>query len=246
MERDDLLKKNWHNVWELERIREVAENSPVFNMVSDVLSEYPKESRILDAGSGLGRWVFYFQRRGYKGYGIDIVPEAVRRCREYAAKQNLNCRFLAGDIRNMSFPENYFKAITSFGAIEHFPESLEALKEFYRVLEKGGTCLVTVPNIYSVRTFFTRPLLNIIKSPKLGYQGEERSFSPAKLAEMMKKAGFYNIKYGILPDGDFLGECYRFIPLIGNPVFSLCRRISFWIERRQSKLGHTSYCIGKK
>ncbi len=246
MAKNDFLKKDWHNVWELEKIKEVALSAPVCKTVSDILSHYPKGSSVLDAGSGLGKWVFYCQRKGYQGYGIDIVPKAVERCLRYASRQGLGCCFSAGDIRSMPFSDNSFEVVMSFGAIEHFSDSIKALEEFYRVLKKGGTCLVTVPNIYSVRTFFTRPLLNILKSPKLGYQGREKSFSPSRLCGMMKKAGFNNFECGIMPDGDLLGECYKFIPLIGGPLFSLSRRISFWIERRQSKLGHTSYCIGKK
>ena len=240
------LEKDWGNVWELEEIKEITEKAPFDKVVSDILSKYQKGSRVLDAGSGLGKWVFNWQRKGYQAYGIDIVFEAVKRSREYAKKNNLDCQFLVGDVRKMPFSDNFFDFIFSYGTIEHFPESPQAIKEFCRVLKEGGTCLVTTPNVYSVRTFLTRPILKILKNPQLGYQGYEKSFTPKKLFKMMEKVGFKELKCGILPDGILLGDFYKFIPLLGKYLSLLPKKISFWVENHQSILGHTSYCIGVK
>lgn len=245
MERD-YLKENWANVWELERVEEASTKDSAFKKVSKIISGVKRGAKILDAGSGLGRWVFYFQKRGYKGFGVDIVPGAIKRAREYAKKNNLDCNFKVADIRSLPFPDEFFSAIFSFGAIEHFSESSKAIEEFYRTLKKGGKCFITVPNVYSARTFLTRPILSILKNPKLGYQGYEKSFTPQKLARMIEKAGFKKIKCGILPDGSFLGEFYKFIPTIGPKIFSLTQKISFWIESKQSIFGHTAFCIGEK
>lgn len=240
------IEKDWENVWRLEKMKKVTEKDSAYKMVRDVLFKYPKGSRILDAGSGLGQWVFYWQRKGYLAYGIDIVSEAVKRCQEYAKLNNLDCQFLIEDIRDMPFSDNFFDAIFSFGTIEHFKESSQALKEFYRTLKKRGTCFITTPNVHSVRTFITRPILKILKNPNLGYQGFEKSFTPKQLSKMMGEAGFKELQFGILPDGVLLGDFYKFIPIIGKYLSFLPRKISFWIESHQSKLGHTSYCIGVK
>ena len=92
------LEKIWENVWRLEKIEEITENDPAYKIIRDILLRYPKGSQVLNAGSGLGRWVFYFQKSGYRAYGIDVAYDAVRRCQEYAKLNNLNCRFLVGDI----------------------------------------------------------------------------------------------------------------------------------------------------
>lgn len=246
MARDNSLEKDWENVWELEEIVEINKKDPAYQIVLDILSKCPKGSKILDAGSGLGRWVFFCQRKGYDSYGIEIVTKALERSKEYAKSENLDCRFLIGDVRRLPFPNNFFDVILSFGTIEHFLESQKAIKEFYRTLKEGGTCFVTTPNVYSARSLITRPILNILKNPKIGYQGYEKSFTPKKLAEMMREAGLKEIKFGILPDGTFLGEFYKFIPFIGKYLLYLARKISFWVESHQSKLGHTSFCIGNK
>lgn len=240
------LEKDWENVWRGESIQEITKDDPAYKLVGGILLKYPNGCRILDAGSGLGRWVFYWQGTGCKAYGIELVAKAVERSKEYAQKNNLGCQFIIGDVRNMPFSDNFFDIVMSFGTIEHFLDSSKAVKEFYRVVKKGGTCLVTCPNIYSARSLITRPILNILKSPKFGYQGYEKSFRPRVLAKMMEEAGFKEIKFGILPDGALLGEFYKFIPIIGKYLFCLMRKISFFIEKRQSILGHTSYCWGIK
>ena len=33
----------------------------------------PREGKILEAGAGRGRWVFYLRRRGYDGVGMDLA-----------------------------------------------------------------------------------------------------------------------------------------------------------------------------
>jgi len=240
------LKDDWGKVWERADMFEINENEPALIKVSAILSKYKKGSRVLDAGSGLGQWIFYCQKKCFDSYGIEIVPKAVERCKEYSKRVKLEAKFLAGDVRNMPFAGNFFDVILSFGTIEHFPETYQAIREYYRTIKPGGTCFITTPNIYSARTFITRPILKVLKSPKLGYQGYEKSFSPKELAEMMSKAGFKEIKYGILPDGAFLGEFYKFIPLVGIYIFSITKKISFWIESHQSRLGHTAYCTGVK
>jgi len=246
MAENESLKKDWENVWKLEKIEEVSEKDPAFKIVRKIFSKYKKGSNMLDAGSGLGRWVFYFQKNGYQGHGIDIASEAIEKSKNYAKYKNLNCKFFIGDVRKLPFNEEFLEVLVSFGTIEHFPESLDALKEFHRTLKKGGTCLVTVPNVYSIRTLVTRPILKIFKSYKFGYQGFEKSFTPEQLSKLMREAGFHSLEFGILPDGVFLGDFYRFIPVAGKFLTFFSRKISFWIESHQSKLGHTSFCVGIK
>jgi len=243
---NEQIEKNWGNVWELEKIEEATQSDPAHKLFSNILSKYPKGAKVLDAGSGLGKWVFSFQKKGYQAYGVDIVAEVVKRCQKHARENNLACQFSIGDVRNLAFSDNFFDVIISYGTIEHFVETEDAVKEFYRVLGKDGTCLITTPNVYCARTFITRPILNILKNPKLGYQGYEKSFTPKQLSQIMKKVGFKNLDYGIIPDGVFLGDFYRFIPVIGKYFLPIARKISFWIEKRQSKLGHTAYCLGIK
>ena len=46
----------------------------------------------------------------------------------------------------MDFPNEYFDAILTIEAIEHIPNLISAISEFYRVLKKGGELIITCPN----------------------------------------------------------------------------------------------------
>jgi len=115
MSQEKSVEKDWKNVWRVEEIKEAEEDKPASKLVAGFLSKYPKGSKVLDAGSGLGSWVFNWQKKGYEAYGVEIVSEAVGRSREYAGLKKLDCKFLVGDIRKMFFPDNFFDACLVLG-----------------------------------------------------------------------------------------------------------------------------------
>lgn len=49
------------------------------------------------------------------------------------------------DATKLSFEDETFKAVLSFDVLEHIPDYLTALKETYRVLERGGKLIFTAP-----------------------------------------------------------------------------------------------------
>jgi ubiquinone/menaquinone biosynthesis C-methylase UbiE len=76
--------------------------------------------------------------------GGDISAEAVETCNKTWKKDNLSFRVLDGT--QLDFPDQYFDKIISFETIEHTTEYNPMLKEFYRVLKKGGTAIISTPN----------------------------------------------------------------------------------------------------
>ncbi|MFT6924206.1 MAG: hypothetical protein ACJA1C_003227 [Crocinitomicaceae bacterium] len=49
------------------------------------------------------------------------------------------------DITNIDFPDNHFDFILSSHVLEHVPDDMKAMKEFYRVLSPSGFGLIQVP-----------------------------------------------------------------------------------------------------
>ncbi len=54
-------------------------------------------------------------------------------------------RIRVEDVTRLSFPDRSFEAVLSFDVLEHVPDYRQALREFYRVLVKGGQALISVP-----------------------------------------------------------------------------------------------------
>ena len=89
----DLSNRDWERVWEKEEIKEADNKEPAFLIVNKISENYPKGAKILDAGSGLGKWVFYWQKKGYQGFGLDFVERAISRAKDYAKKEKIDCIF---------------------------------------------------------------------------------------------------------------------------------------------------------
>jgi SAM-dependent methyltransferase len=117
------------------------------------LIDIPKGGKILDVGCCYSLLSIHLASVGYKVYGLDI---------EEYHYIHPNFRFVKGDIRKTSFPDEYFDAVVAISTIEHvgIPFSfqkmrpfrgksvrgdLEAIKEIYRILKTSGIFLITLP-----------------------------------------------------------------------------------------------------
>lgn len=253
MNRDRTLSKEWNEFWSTKYSTINFEmqynlNSHQGKLTFDLLKEYRKGNKILEAGCGLGNWVFMFDKMGFKSFGIDLSSSSLKTAKEYSKKNNLNSHFLLADVRKIPIKDNYFDLVVSYGVIEHFVNSKDAVKEFYRLLKPGGACLITTPNPFSFHRLIGRHLLNITKSHKLGYVGYEKAFTPQGLAQLLKETGFTKIKFGILSEGmgTLFGVFWPRIPIVGKGLHKFFKKTALYIERKQNVIGGGSYAIGYK
>jgi ubiquinone/menaquinone biosynthesis C-methylase UbiE len=151
----------------------------------------PAAGKILEAGCGLGRWVFYLQRAGYTIAGVDYSSEAVEQIRKY----DPHAPVMKGDVRALTYPECSFDAVISLGVMEHFeggPDTV--LRETYRVLKKDGYLFVSVPTENMVRKLYVHPLLKIKRRLKQiwgrEYRFYEYRFGKKEFMEYVQNAGF--------------------------------------------------------
>jgi ubiquinone/menaquinone biosynthesis C-methylase UbiE len=73
---------------------------------------------VLDLGCGRGRWSKEYAQRGARVTGADISPEAIRLL---AHEMPQHC-FIAGDITELSLPDQRFDVVNSVTVIQHMPE----------------------------------------------------------------------------------------------------------------------------
>jgi ubiquinone/menaquinone biosynthesis C-methylase UbiE len=106
------------------------------------------DAKILDAGCGEGRNLFYCMQMGYDVFGVDRNPEAIQFL-QILAKQfkvpDYEARFQQMDLVRLRFPDNTFDVVIS-SAVLHFAENqqhfLQMLSEKVRVLKPGGKLFV--------------------------------------------------------------------------------------------------------
>ena len=71
--------------------------------------------------------------------------------------------FTQGDAHALPFPDGFFDIVVSCETIEHLPEPLRGVQEFYRVTRPGGLLFLTTPNylnfmgLYEIYAKFRHP-----------------------------------------------------------------------------------------
>ena len=101
-------------------------------------------ARILDAPCGAGALTAALRERGYDASGADIDP---------AAASLLGDAFKTADFaRPLPWSDGFFDVALSVEGIEHLENRHAYLREIARVLEPGGTLVLTTPNIVSLRS----------------------------------------------------------------------------------------------
>jgi ubiquinone/menaquinone biosynthesis C-methylase UbiE len=190
------------------QVRHCKENelAPLF------MELFKKGEYLLEAGCGSGRWNVWLKQHGISSIGLDCSE---RLCA--AAKREFpECGFISGDMKNMPFFDKTFDGVIALGSVEHDPEGPGlSLKEFYRVLKRGGIAVITVPYGGRLRRFMryvSRPAL-IIKSRKF-------------LRRIFKKKGW---------NGVSLTEARKNTILKWHPHFSVEQNGYFFYEYEFSK-----------
>ena len=94
--------------------------------------------KILEVGAGTGRMIKILRANGVQASfcALDITENV----------KNSQGHRIIGDARYLPFKDNSFDLVYSLGVVEHFPETLKAIKEQSRVVKKDGKILLTVPH----------------------------------------------------------------------------------------------------
>lgn len=108
----------------------------------EIQRRVPQGAAVLDAGCGLGEWVEFLGRQGYRATGLDYSEDLVNALSRF----NPARRWIHGSVQAIPAPDAGFDALVSWGVVEHDPAGPRAaLKDFFRVLKPGGWAFVSVP-----------------------------------------------------------------------------------------------------
>lgn len=107
-----------------------------------------QDALILDLACGDGRHATGLTRRGYKVVGFDLSLAMMARAQEEAEAARQKINFLHGDMREMSF-ENQFDGVYFWGmSFGYFDEekNFSVIQRIHRALRPGGVLLMDVCN----------------------------------------------------------------------------------------------------
>ncbi|WP_247728525.1 class I SAM-dependent methyltransferase [Halovivax limisalsi] len=114
------------------------------DLVVDRLAETrtdPAGERLLDLGCGRGEPIERAaNRHGFDGIGVDLVPGNVDLAR---ATSRTGAAFVVGDMGRLPIRDRSVAAAMSIDAIAYVPDRSGAYAELSRVLEEGGTAVIS-------------------------------------------------------------------------------------------------------
>ncbi|MFB6127231.1 MAG: methyltransferase domain-containing protein [Halolamina sp.] len=103
------------------------------------------DDAVLDVGCGTGFGTEGLLRYTDEVYGLDQSIHQMEKAFEKFGKRD-RVRFHRGDAERLPFADDAFDHLWSSGSIEYWPNPVDALEEFRRVVEPGGRVLVVGPD----------------------------------------------------------------------------------------------------
>lgn len=172
----------------------------VFKIVSRL---NPLTAKILDIGSGKGKYVGKLQALGFNITGVEPAEKLIQDAHQLYPK----AEFVKGTATEIPYADNTVDCILCIEVLEHIPNTEKAIQEMCRVLKPTGQLIIIDKNIHSWHYLYfvptsiwkyTKEHLNQWMYPaNFGFR--EKYFVPDELLELIKKyfhdAGVKYIRY---------------------------------------------------
>jgi SAM-dependent methyltransferase len=207
-----------------------------------------RQERILDAGCGTGKLL---ERLGSpkRNVGVDLADESLVFCKKRGLEN-----VVKSDVCDLPFAENSFESVICASVLYHqwVPEPEIAVREFSRVLVKGGVFLVELPAytflhsahdeaVYTARRFtipMARGLLNA------------NGFQILRLSHRLTFAfplAFMARTLRLVPEGrDFSTSPSRAHKMFNTMMDSVARVENQIMRKVDLPIGTSIYCVAQK
>lgn len=195
---------SWQDYWQKSNFKRELLLCQTDGLLPILKKYFRQGQKIIEAGCGLGKWVIYFDKKGFDIIGVDNNKYVLKKLKSLYPR--LKIKFAS--VEKLPFKENTFDFYLSLGVIEHFRDGpYKALKEAYRVLKPEGIAIIEVPfdnlqriilrrwrNLSTILKFPAKIALEHLglrkKRPKIKMDFYEYHYSEKELENFLVKTGF--------------------------------------------------------
>lgn len=157
------------------------------------LARIKPDDKILEVAVGLGFMFLEILKRVNRNnvvHGIDLSPKMLGKAKKLAMKKGFsNFDLKESDARRLPFPDETFDVLYNSYMLDLIPlaDFPLVLKEFYRVLKKGGRLVLINFSKENSSPVFTETLYKLVPSLWHGCR-------PVLMESFVKQAGFSDVK----------------------------------------------------
>ena len=161
-----------------------------------------KPSKVLELGTGTGRYAVFLARHGFDYTGIDITPPMMGIARRKAKKAGVVLDLRVMDAHELDFEDATFDSVFCDRTFKFFHDPIKVLKEVHRVLKLGGRIVIDTEAkmlfgklpIAKIFDVLNRYVISNHFSFKNPFPIPQKCYSKKEMDKMFKKVGFRVLK----------------------------------------------------
>lgn len=186
---------------------------------------------LLDVGAGIGQFLSLAARDYTAVSGTEVSASAVK-----IAQSRYGITLHRGDLCDLALPTASFDNITLFHVLEHVHQPLRLIEECFRLLRKGGTLFIAVPN--DIDSIKHRLRLANLQPIELKTSGEIHlsHFTSGSLSRLVARGGLSVLQIAL--DPQWADRTYYWLPIYG------C--LGVWNSLSKTNLYSTIWLVARK
>ena len=152
----------------------------------DWVAEQKPNAKLLEIGCGMGTDLIQFVRRDFDVTGIDLTEEGINLAKKRFELYGLPGELKVDDAETLSYSNESFDVVYSFGVLHHTPDTQKSIDEVHRVLKPDGLAVIMLYHKQSYNYLIHKLLDAPFDGNKKDRCPIERAYSKAEIAKMFE------------------------------------------------------------
>ena len=149
------MNESWEYYDDIAHSYDGQYEEPYWHLYHEILHKLVSDSvhadgKLLDLGTGTGRWAIHFAALGFDVTALDPSKEMLSVLQAKSRDHGVEIKLIDGRAECLPFDDRSFDYVTAMGDVISYTRNHErAISEVYRVLRERGRFLFTVDSAYA-------------------------------------------------------------------------------------------------